>query len=68
MLVDLCRLSCGRYGVCIPMGPRAQTVYTLGLTYLYRDYYNAIVYIKWVHGPWEYGFRKVLLPTRMKGF
>ena len=50
------------------MGPRAQTVYTLGLTYLYRDYYNAIVYIKWVHGPWEYGFRKVLLPTRMKGF
>ena len=36
---------------CVPKGPCAQTVYTLALKYLYRDYIKAHVYTIWVHGP-----------------
>ena len=34
-----------------PKGPCAQRVYTLALTYLYRDYSKAEVYTIWAHGP-----------------
>ena len=34
-----------------PKGPCTQTVYTLALKYLYRDYIKAKGYTIWVHGP-----------------
>ena len=58
-----------RYMEPYPKGPCTQIVYTLGPTYLYREYFKAKVYTIWVHGPLGLGLASIdiLRTLRLNG-